>query len=335
MSNRIYYANQQIAFKPNASASWVAAHGVQSVGLSTTFTLEQAFELGQLSIYENIEGVPEVEATVNKVLDGYPPLYLLATSSSADDSLIHRAESTTWMSLGIWPDTTISASGTPTQQVEMTGMSVTAVSYELTVDSSFTESITLVGNDKAWLYESACADAGWSLSPVAGAFETNNDSPVGTGGVQQRENFNTALSTLPAEATTGNARIQSINISADISRENIFELGQKKTVARFVNFPVEITCDIEVIPSSGDMVNAFAQGCATALSKPCAGAVNNTEDRTIKITTCEGTVIDLGSKSRLSSVNYGGGDAGGGNATVSYTYTTFNDFTVSHINYDY
>ena len=39
--------------------------------------------------------------------------------------------------------------------------------------------------------------------------------------------------------------------------------------------------------------------------------------------------------SRLSSVNYGGGDAGGGNETVSYTYTTFNDFTVSHINYDY
>ena len=33
---------------------------------------------------------------------------------------------------------------------------------------------------------------------------------------------------------------------------------------------------------------------------------------------------------RLSSVSFGGGDAGGGNATVTYSYTTFNDFTVLH-----
>ena len=29
-------------------------------------------------------------------------------------------------------------------------------------------------------------------------------------------------------------------------------------------------------------------------------------------------------------MNYGGGDAGGGNVTVTYSYTTFNDFTVLH-----
>ena len=40
--------------------------------------------------------------------------------------------------------------------------------------------------------------------------------------------------------------------------------------------------------------------------------------------------IYLGEKNKLASVNYGGGDAGGGNVTVSYSYTTFNDFTVLH-----
>jgi len=38
----------------------------------------------------------------------------------------------------------------------------------------------------------------------------------------------------------------------------------------------------------------------------------------------------LGTKNKLASVNYGGGDAGGGNVTVTYSYTTFNDFTVMH-----
>ena len=35
-------------------------------------------------------------------------------------------------------------------------------------------------------------------------------------------------------------------------------------------------------------------------------------------------------KNKLASVNYSGADAGGGNATASYTFTTFNDFTVIH-----
>jgi hypothetical protein len=38
----------------------------------------------------------------------------------------------------------------------------------------------------------------------------------------------------------------------------------------------------------------------------------------------------LGKKNKLSSVTYGGGDAGGGNSTVTYSYSNFNDFTVMH-----
>jgi len=41
-----------------------------------------------------------------------------------------------------------------------------------------------------------------------------------------------------------------------------------------------------------------------------------------------GYAFDLGKKNRLSSVSYGGGDAGGGNATTTYSYTNFNDLDV-------
>ena len=42
-----------------------------------------------------------------------------------------------------------------------------------------------------------------------------------------------------------------------------------------------------------------------------------------------GTVIDLGEKNKLSSVSYSGGDTGGGNATVTYSYSNFNVLTVA------
>ena len=44
----------------------------------------------------------------------------------------------------------------------------------------------------------------------------------------------------------------------------------------------------------------------------------------------EGLVVDLGSQNRLSSVNVTGGDVGGGNEQITYSYQNFNDFTVYH-----
>ena len=40
-------------------------------------------------------------------------------------------------------------------------------------------------------------------------------------------------------------------------------------------------------------------------------------------------VIDLGKKNKLSSVNYSGGDTGGGNATVAYSFSTYNTFILT------
>ena len=87
---RIFYAIQQIAFAKEgweAAGNFKEAHGVQSVGITTTFNLEQAFELGQLAIYENIEGIPDIEVTIEKVLDGYAPIYCLATRGASNTTL--------------------------------------------------------------------------------------------------------------------------------------------------------------------------------------------------------------------------------------------------------
>ena len=124
--------------------------------------------------------------------------------------------------------------------------------------------------------------------------------------------------------------VQSITVSTDLGREELFELGTRQPYARVVTFPVEVTCDIEVLSLSGDMINAFADGCEGAVADPCTGVVDNLVAEKIRIATCEGTRIYLGTQNKLASVNYGGGDAGGGNVTVTYSYSTFNDFTVIH-----
>jgi len=369
MANRIYFANQQVAFRANGDASasaWTAAHGVQSVAVTTTFNLEQAFELGQLSIYENIEGVPDVEVTLTKVLDGYPLLYTLATKNNTQPgeltspTLAGRSNEKCLVAVGIWPDTSDQASGTTyVQQMEMSGMFVSSIGYNFPLEDNFTEDITLVGNDKAWANMSqagqavGCANPTWALKYATGEFG-GSDAPIGTGGINRRENLAFATGANVIAHTEGvdycrfpteipgvdgsgwmaprnaanTAHLSSVTVSTDLGREELFELGTRQPYARVVTFPIEVTCDIEMISLSGDMVNAFADGCGN--NDACTGIVDNLSNQTIRVATCEGTRIYLGTKNKLSSVNYGGGDAGGGNVSVTYSYTNFNDCTVMH-----
>jgi hypothetical protein len=364
-NNRIYYAIQQVSFGKNSSGTGgtkVAAHGVQSCGITTTFNLEQVFELGQLSIYENVEGTPDIEVTMTKVLDGYIPLYCIATSDQTNGpQLAKRCDSNTKtiVQLGIWDEALESAGQSnsgATAWVEMSGLYISSVAYNFPVDDNFTEDITLVGNTKIWGtgQSSSSLNCAASYYPTAtsGAFGANGDAPIGSGGVNRRQNMQFATGSdagsaaqLRAEATNGDltvlpreiqgmsnsgtkdfAHVQSITASVDVAREELFELGAKIAYARPVTFPIEVTCDIEVTASSGDLINAIDS---------CTGGdfceeATNLSDNTIRIATCEGTRVWLGNKNKLSSVSYGGGDAGGGNATVTYSYSTFNDFTVLH-----
>lgn len=353
-NNRIYYPIQQVTFRKPGSTVYQVARGVQSVAISTTFNLTQAFELGQLAIYENIEGIPAIEVTLNKVLDGYPPLYLLATASDktganlAGPTLAKRAVAETICQLGIWPETDEYVSGRPRTYVEMSGLTVSSVSYTFPLDDNFTEDLTLAGNVKVWNTgtKDVCLTNPWVLASGSGFFTSTPDAPIGSGGVQRRENLifatnlagtaNADKSILPTDILgvgtsgfkTDLAHISSITVSTDLAREDLFELGTRRPYARTVTFPVEVTCEIEVTSVSGDLVDAIDK-CGGALAF-CSSTPNNLSDQKIRIATCEGLRLYLGTKNKLSSVNYGGGDAGGGNVAVTYSYSTFNDFTVLH-----
>ena len=364
-NNRVYYAIQQISMAPddtapNHQAQMKVAHGVQSVGITTTFNLEQVFELGQISIYENVEGTPDVEVTMSKVLDGYIPLYCMATSMfSSSPALANRnaANVKSFVQLGIWNEANNQSCGeTDTvadSVVEMSGLVVSSVGYNFPLDDNFSEDVTMVGNYKVWRSGTATntvsLDCGVTYYPSGsgtdGGFAGNNDAPIGDGGVNRRENIQFATTAadqyksgdytilpldIPGVLANGvkgtDARVSSITTSVDLGREDIFELGSKLPYAKTVTFPVEVTCDFEVTTVSGDLINAL-DDCTDAAS---CNNKSNLNERPIRIATCEGLRLWLGKKNKLASVTYGGGDAGGGNATVTYSYSNFNDFTVMH-----
>lgn len=430
MSNRrTFYALEQVAIKDNATAPtnsvaplnareyasglfacdavdevgglWEVPRGVQSVAMSTNFNRETTFQLGQAEIYEYSERQPDIEVTIEKVIDGTKPLWFMLTDPTYTDlvgkTAFHRSD----IILNIYSDTQFRANtATPLSTVLASGMYLSTASYTFSVDGAVTESITLVGNDKKWANFDATVP-GETVStyppaltppvaatpegvpsgvfghePLGGVAElAGGDGGFGLlvvgSGVQRREEVDIRRSVLPSDipgvtsalgsgvSTTqleqkgyigacasgavdsnGNAltqlvvdanasgiieHIQSITVTADIGRDDIFELGSKRPFTKYVTFPVEVTCAIEVVTSQGDLVDAT--------SDVDCGA-DQTANNTIVIRTCDGLQVDLGDTNVLTTIDVGGGEAGGDNMTVTYNFSTFNAFNVSHDRFD-
>lgn len=355
-NKRVFYAIEKAGVAPIGSSAYETIHGLQSIGITTTFNLEQVFELGQLAIYENIEGIPDIEVNTEKVLDGWAPVYLLATQ--ADDTgtnpttstLVGRSNSQCVVAMGIFPDTQLSASGTPVTEVHMSGLFMSSFSYEITVDGNATETCSLIGNNKLWVGTNGETVGSFNdgTHPDGTSSITNNtDQPYSistSGGVQRREDIlfgsGGALNSwlpgdIPGLTFDGGsekyynllvdgqygAHIQRTSVSVDLGREDMFELGQRSSFHKFINFPVEVTSEFTILSVSGDMVSALENGLSNNL---------NLTDQKAKIFMREGLQIDLGTKNKLASVGMTGGDATGGNQEISYTYTNFNDCTVQH-----
>ena len=160
-------------------------------------------------------------------------------------------------------------------------------------------------------------------------FEGDESPITASGGVQRRENVIMASSVWPTEipginvsgineATNGvfAAHLQNVNISVNLSRTDLFELGSKGPYFRYAEFPTEVTCSIELTATEdGDQIDARSDQ-------------DNLSDQRIFIMLDQGVQIDLGTSNKLASIDLTGGDTGGGNVTVTYNYSNFNDFKV-------
>ena len=348
-NRRIFYACQAVGIAADGTTSYQEVRGLQSVGINTTFNLQQVFEIGMISIYENIEGVADVEVTLEKVLDGFPLLYHLGTQGASSSSLVGRSNRKAILALSITDDTQEAASGVPSSTCVVSGCFVSQVSYKIGIDGNATESVTMVANNKVWNTGSTgkwtpnfqpadSASPAWDADPYDEA--TNPSAQRSASGIAQRQHLNMSKSLFPTQipgidasgkntvnATLNcfNTSFQSTSASATLGREQILELGRKAPYFRYTKFPVEVTAEFEVLARGGDEIEVTESGSAFNSYNG-----NNLKDQTIKLVLTEGTVIDLGTKNKMQSCNYQGGGVDGNNATVTYSFKTFNDFTIKH-----
>ena len=341
-NRRIFYAVEAVALAPLGTTSFTSTHvvhGLQSIGLNTRFNLEAAFEIGQIGLYANQETIPDIEATLEKCLDGYPLIYHLATWGAVGTSLNARCGNTkNQLALSIFPDTFDAASGTPNTTCFCSGVYVQSVAYHFPVEGISSEQVTLVGNNKQW-GATGITFNGWNT--------TGLDAPAYGSGVARRWDFafeptgsNNTYTILPnciegisasginEKDANGNygAHVQDVRCSVNLGRAQMHELGRRGNYFRYAEFPVESRCEIEVYGMGGDTVSALEAGInADGTNQPATGY-------TIKIKSKEGTYIDLGNLNKLESVTYGGGNAGGrgNNVMETYSFQTWNQFSVGH-----
>lgn len=377
-NRRVFYAQQAVAMGDigatgvvdswgtgdavlNGAGKVMIMHGVQSVGINTNFNLQQIKELGQLSLYENVEDVPDIEVTIERFLDGYTMSYHAASPTATDPTLTGRQNSRCdfRMIIGLDTDSAVTSGDNLAAELYCSGMYTSSYSLSLPTDGTFSESLTLVGNNKKWMSSSNSQLLLGAGSSVTGSFGTifGNDTPQSPdGGVLQRNNFVTGsgvrtyggkgfVTLLPSfingitnngssitsadgfakfvncgTVSTNVCHIQSVSFSVELGRESINHLGTLAPYYRYVNFPVQVTTDIEVIATAGDNIDAVEE-------VPSSG---NLQNHTIQVVLDDSTVVQVGNKNKLTSITYGGGNADGGNATITYSMVNNNDFVVLH-----
>lgn len=338
INNRVYYAIRAVAITPHLNAtsfdSSNIVHGAQTATDSVNFNIDNILELGQIDTYASMEDKPDVSVTIEKVLDGYPLVYWMSTATSGVISnssweLGGRTRDACKIGLSIYSDYQTVASGTPEQELIVSGAYVESLDYNLVVDGNFTESVTFSANDRTWHEPTGLTDR-WFQYDFTGSDTPENVNQT----VLKRWNVSMASSEFPTDIaginssyknveTSGvyNAHLQTIRISTNLNRTDLNELGRKGSYYKYANYPVDVTTSIEMITSEGDLKDAAAES---------TNVTNQPID--IYIADDNGNHVihfDLGSANKLTSIENAEGSTGGGAMTTTYNYTNKNTLTIT------
>jgi len=296
-NSRIFYALQQVV------VNGTALRGVQSVGTSSTTNIESFSAFGSTDAISKLQDL-DLEITVENALgdgwtNGLNAFGFGGLNSTLDDSKTITIEYLT-------------ASGT-TSTIELDAV-LTGYSMQMGVDGPATESLTFQNAGTAVF---TAGNAGSALSAGTGSLCK----------VITRPDFTSFSYTPYSDCCAGTAGTQdtkpkviSCSTSWDAGNEKISILGRSLPFGKFATFPIETSMEVEyhLDPSSG--IGDFNSGTVT----------NNTLDDV-----CYDVSISLPSntftiaKARQTSVSRSGGDVGGGNVSISESYTGYNSFSVS------
>lgn len=268
--------------------------GGQSVGMNTTFDLEPVFQLGQLKQIDTVTLSPQVEITVSRVLENGSTIL-----SGTFEEIFEPATNTICVSVG---DDTSPLLTSASSSIFCEKAGVTGVTYNFPVDGVFTEEVTYLAYSKT---AGGCSVTAAEIQDLTGQI------------VATRQYYQSGAPSIVTSA--GN--LTNLTISTSPGRELMYKLGQYQAFHSYVNTPAEVTVEFEVTATSTDNIGWVEAAACQGPSGPAFASQD------INIDIC-GSTFSM-EKCKLSNITYGGGDTGGGNATINFTYTTFNSLTIN------
>jgi hypothetical protein len=116
---------------------------------------------------------------------------------------------------------------------------------------------------------------------------------------------------------TGPSGATSASLSLDIGREAVYVLGEYQPIKRFVQFPVEVSLDIGYL---------LPEGGGLGVQDPPNCQIWTEGKQNFSISACNTTWLIR--EAYLSNIGYSGGDVGGGNVEVTYTYSSWSNCSI-------
>ena len=326
---RVFYACQAVyldgAFLKN----------VQAVGLDYANSIENLVDKGRGSQSANTNFLfynkPEVTVTIEKQLDINDNFTFrctdgkLLTSTGVGNSGWDGGLKEYKIEIAYGDDDY--TSGSNTDSITMKYCLLSEVSYSLSVDGRFTESLTFITNN---IVREGSA-AGSLATAQSGSLITRQHFGVATlpitGDKNEAKNF--------FADGSSDAALQSFSVSASFEYAELSDRGRwkgsdegndptKQNYWKYVTPPVSISCDATAI-----VTKSLQREILIRDSNLMETTSYPVPDRAVKFTlgnSSGGTYdkeIDLGSKNYCTGIGLSGGDTGGGNveATISYENT--------------
>jgi hypothetical protein len=354
MAKRIFFGSSALQVNPYvttdngdsySSTGWVVPSGIQSVGFSTSVAFEPIFQLGQTEVYGRTESQsPTVECTISKAIDGTELLYITLNGGSTAKGKLpaELAANSAELELGVYHDSIPGVGGQSGAQesfIYCSGMYISNVQYQFPLDGVAKEDITLIGDTKKW----TTGATGTALSSLTESYNSGTAPSA-----YQRWKVDVSGSTLPSGVKDW--PIQSISMTMAIGREAIQELGTRGKYCRYATFPFEVTSEFEVIagkrPNGNSAVavveeaynfeNNYQLDCIPSMEagfkdQEIIVKVCNNDTNAANPTPLTGYAFNLGTKNRVTSVNHAGGDTGGGNVTLTYSFQNYNYLVIDDV----
>lgn len=304
-NKRIFYALQQVEISDGTTSR--ALQGVQSVGLSSTTNIESFSAFGSIDATSILQDM-DLEVTIENGLGSDWNNALAALGYTSGNSWNFGSFD---FDTGHTITLTYKMSDSEIQTITLSGI-LTGYSVQMGTDGPATESVT---------FQNQGTSVFVAGSKAAGTLPAQNQSLCD---VITRPNFTSFATTeypdCCASVTTAPSsysNVTSFSAGFDISNEKISVLGQSLPFGKFASFPAETSAEVEFHLDPSGSIGGLNSGSVTGSSL---------DDKCYDIAiTLPGNTFSM-EEMRHAGTSRSGGDVGGGNVTISDSYTGFNTF---------